>query len=87
MCQKIAKSRIQKKLSLISSDISKTPYLSFDIIVTSCEQKSVYNTGFVSLLRRDLNNLVNSWKYNSSVEDVYAFVKVFNERNPYTNYG
>lgn len=71
----------------MSSDISKTPYLSFYIIVTSGEQKSVDNIGFASLLRRDLNNLVNSWKYNSSVEDVYAFVKVFNEGNPDTNYG
>jgi serine/threonine-protein kinase RIO1 len=56
--------------------------LSSDAIIISDEQKPADNPDIASLLRRDLNNLVNSLEYNGIVEDVYAFVKIFNERTP-----
>ena len=80
ICQKIAKSRIQTSRLLVSTDVSRTLNLSSDAIVTSGEQKPANNTGLASFLRGDLNKLANYLEYNSSVEDVYAFVKVFNER-------
>ena len=40
------------------------------------------NTDLASLLRRALNKLANSVEYNGVVEDIHAFVKVFNERTP-----
>ena len=66
----------------MSSDVFSTPDLSSDAIVISDEQKSVNNTDIVSLLKRALNKLANSLEYNGVVEDIYAFVNVFNERTP-----
>ena len=66
----------------MSSAVFGTPYLSFEAIVTSGEQKPADNQGLASLLRRALNKLANSQEYNSIVEDIQSFVKVFNERTP-----
>ena len=66
----------------MSTDVSTTPNLSSDAIVTSGEQIPADNTGLASQLRSELNKLANSLEYNSSVENIYAFVKVFNERTP-----
>jgi hypothetical protein len=81
-CQLIAESRIQTDCLFVSSDVFSTPYLSSESIVNTDEQKSVDDQGLASLLRRALNKLANSREYNSSVEDLYAFVNVFNERTP-----
>jgi hypothetical protein len=72
ICQPIAESRIQVNCLLMSSDA----------IVNIDEQKSADDPGLVSLLMRALNKLANSGKYNGSVEDIYAFVDAFNERDP-----
>ena len=48
--------------------------------------KNPPNTGLALLLRSELNKLANSLKYNGIVEDIYSFVKVFNERTPNTKY-
>ena len=82
MCQKIAESRIQTDCLLMSPNAFSTPDLSSESIVNTYEQKSDDNLGLASLLRRALNKLVNSWEYNSVVEDIHAFVNVFNERTP-----
>jgi hypothetical protein len=82
MCQQIAESRIQPDCLLMSSDVFTTPYLSSEAIVNIDEQKPTENTGLASQLRMELNKLANSVEYNSSVEDLYAFVKVFNDRTP-----
>ena len=66
----------------MSSDVFSTHKLSSDAIVIGDEQKPVDDPDIVQLLRRALNKLANSEKYNGSVEDRYAFVNVFNERNP-----
>jgi hypothetical protein len=66
----------------VSSDVFSTPNLSSDAIVISDEQKPAYDPYIVSLLRRALNKPANSRKYNSVVEDIHAFVNVFNERDP-----
>ena len=66
----------------MSSDVFCTPDLSSDAIVHCDEQKSVENQGLASLLRRALNKFANSCEYNGVVEDIYAFVNVFNERIP-----
>jgi DNA primase catalytic core len=82
MCQQIAESRIQTDCLLMSSDVFSTPNLSSDAIVTICEQKPTYSTGVASQLRSELNRLANSLEYNGIVEDIDAFVKIFNERTP-----
>jgi len=67
----------------MSSDVFSTPDLSSDAIVISDEQKSVNNTDIVSLLKRALNKLANSLEYNGVVEDIYAFVNVFDNSLSY----
>jgi hypothetical protein len=82
VCQKIAKSRIQEDCPFVSTDVSPTPNLSSDTIVTSGEQKPDDYSDLTSLPIRALNKLANSQKYNGIVEDIHAFVNVFNERTP-----
>jgi hypothetical protein len=79
---KIAKSRTRTDCLLVSSDVFTTPNLSFDAIVISDEQKRIDDQDSVSLLRRALKKLANSREYNGIVEDIHAFVAVFNERTP-----
>ena len=78
-CQKIAKSRIQPDSLLMSSDVFSTPDLSSDAIVTNGEEKLTDDPDIVSLLIRALNKLAIS-EYNGIVEDIPAFVNVFNDR-------
>lgn len=40
------------------------------------------NTGLAPQLRSELNQLANSVEHNGIVENLYAFVNVFNERTP-----
>ena len=82
MCQEITKSRIQPDCLLVSSDVFTTPNLSSDAIVNTDEQKPDDNPGLASLLWRALNKLANSREYNGVVEDINAFVNVFNKRTP-----
>ncbi len=82
MCQKIAKSRIQMDCLLVSFDVFTTPNLSSDAIVNTDEQKPDDNPGLASLLRKALNEFANSLEYNGVLEDIYAFVNVFNEWTP-----
>jgi hypothetical protein len=82
MCQKIAKKRIQADCLLVSSPAFTTPNLSSGSIVNTDKQKPDDNPGLASLLRKALNRVANSNKYNGVVEDIYAFVNVFNERTP-----
>jgi len=81
-CQQIAESRIQTDCRLVSSDVFSTPSLSSESIVNSDDQTPADNPGLASLLRRALNKLANSLEYNGIVEDLPAFVNVFNERTP-----
>ena len=80
-CQPITKNRIQTDCLLMSSGVFSTPDLSSDAIVTNGEQKPDDNQGLASLLRRALNKLAIS-EYNGIVEDIPAFVNVFNKRTP-----
>ena len=80
-CQLIAKSRIHPDCLLMSSDVFRTPDLSSESIVPCDEQKLVDNQGLASLLRKALNKLENSGEYDGVVEDIPAFVDVFNERD------
>jgi hypothetical protein len=82
MCQQIAESRIQTDCLLMSSDVFSTKILSSDAIVNTDEQNFADDQGLASLLRRALNKLANSQEYNGIVEDIHAFVNVFNERIP-----
>ena len=82
MCWKITKSGIQEDCPLVLSDVFTTPNLSSESIINTDDQKSPDNTGLASQLRSELNKFANSSEYNSSVENIYAFVKVFNERTP-----
>jgi hypothetical protein len=66
----------------LSFDVFSTPYLSSESIVNTDEQKPDDDPGLASLLRRSLNKFANSWEYNSVVEDIHAFVNIFNERTP-----
>ena len=66
----------------MSSDVFSTQILSSESNVNSDDQTHADNPGLASLLRRALNKLANSREYNGVVEDIYAFVKVFNERTP-----
>jgi hypothetical protein len=66
----------------LSSDVFSTPNLSSDAIVNTDEQKLADNPDIVSLLIRALNKLARSGKYNGLVEDIHAFVNLFNERDP-----
>jgi hypothetical protein len=81
-CQQISEIRRQPVCLLMSSDVFSTPDLSSDAIVTICEQKPTENIGLASQLRSELNQLANSGEYYGMVEDIYAFVRVFNERTP-----
>jgi hypothetical protein len=82
ICQKIVKSGIQLDCILMYSDVFTTPDVSSDAIVTNGEQKPTENTGLASQLRSELNQLANSREYNGIVEDIHAFVNVFNEGTP-----
>ena len=82
MCQKIAESRIQTDCLLMSPNVFSTPDLSYESIVDTDEQKPADDPDIVSLLIRALNKLANSREYNGIVEDIFAFVNVFNERTP-----
>jgi hypothetical protein len=66
----------------VSSDVFSTPNLSSESIVNTDDQIPVDNPGLASLLRSALNKLANSREYNGIVEDLHAFVNVFNERTP-----
>ena len=74
MCLQLSKSRIQTDMS---SDVFTTPNLSSEAIVNTDD-----NSDLVSLLRKALNKLANSVEYNGVVEDIDAFVNVFNKRTP-----
>jgi len=82
VCRQTTKSGIQEDCPLVSTDVSPTPNLSSDTIVTSGEQKPDDYSDLTSLLIRALNKLANSQKYNGIVEDIHAFVNVFNDRTP-----
>jgi len=82
VCRQTTKSGIQEDCPLVLSDVFTTPNLSSESIINTDEQKSPDNTGLASQLRSELNKLANSLEYNGVVEDLYAFVKVFNERTP-----
>jgi hypothetical protein len=66
----------------LSSGVFSTPDLSSDAIVTNGEQKPIHNTGLALQFRSELNQLANFVEYNGVVENIYAFVKIFNERIP-----
>ncbi len=82
MCQQLSKSRIQTDCLSVSSDVFTTPNLSSEAIVDTDEQRHVDNSDLAPLLRKALNKLANSNEYNGVVEDIDAFVSVFNERTP-----
>jgi len=82
VCQQTTKSGIQQDCPLVSSDVFTTPNLSSESIVNTYEQKPDDYSDSVSLLIRALNKLANSHRYNGIVEDIDAFVNVFNERTP-----
>ena len=71
-----------RRCPLMSTDVSPTPNLSSDTIITSGKQKPDDCSDSVSLLIRELNKLANSHRYNGIVENVQAFVNVFNGRTP-----
>ncbi len=81
-CQEISKSRIQTDCLLVSSGVFTTSNLSSDAIVNIHEQKPDDYHDSALLLRRALNKLANSLKYNGIVGDIHTFVNVFNERTP-----
>ena len=66
----------------MSSPAFTTPNLSSGSIVSIDKQKTDDYHDLTSLLKRALNKLANSHKYNGIVEDIHAFVNVFDERTP-----
>ena len=82
ICQQITKSEIQEDFTLVSYDVFTTPNLSSGSIVSTDEQKPDDYHDLALLLIRALNKLANSHRYNGIVEDIQAFVNVFNEKTP-----